>query len=84
MLADHGVVGLRKERLDTPSLCVDLDVMEANIARVVATCREHGVAWRPHTKGQKVPAIAHKLLAAGAIGITCQKLGEAEVMAAAG
>jgi D-serine deaminase-like pyridoxal phosphate-dependent protein len=43
-----------------------------------------GVAWRPHTKGIKVPAIAHKLVAAGAIGVTCAKLGEAEVMAAAG
>jgi D-serine deaminase-like pyridoxal phosphate-dependent protein len=83
MLA-HGVVGLPKDRLDTPALCVDLDVMEGNIARIATACREHGVAWRPHTKGQKVPAIAHKLLAAGAIGVTCQKLGEAEVMAAAG
>jgi D-serine deaminase-like pyridoxal phosphate-dependent protein len=43
-----------------------------------------GVHWRPHTKGIKTPAIAHQLLAAGAIGITCAKLSEAEVMAAAG
>ena len=63
---------------------VDLDVMDGNIARIATACRERGGAWRPHTKGQKVPAIAHKLLAAGAIGVTCQKLGEAEVMAAAG
>ena len=84
MLTAHGVVGLPKDRLDTPALCVDLDVMDGNIARIATACREHGVAWRPHTKGQKVPAIAHKLLAAGAIGVTCQKLGEAEVMAAAG
>jgi D-serine deaminase-like pyridoxal phosphate-dependent protein len=84
LLTTQGVVGLPKNRLDTPALCVDLDVMEANIARIAAACHAHGVAWRPHTKGQKVPAIAHKLLAAGAIGVTCQKLGEAEVMAAAG
>jgi D-serine deaminase-like pyridoxal phosphate-dependent protein len=84
MLAAHSVVGLPKNRLDTPALCVDLDVMEGNIARIATACRERGVAWRPHTKGQKVPAIAHKLLAAGAIGVTCQKLGEAEIMAAAG
>jgi D-serine deaminase-like pyridoxal phosphate-dependent protein len=84
LLATLGVVGLPKRQLDTPALCVDLAVMEANIARIAAACHEHGVAWRPHTKGQKVPAIAHKLLAAGAIGVTCQKLGEAEVMAAAG
>jgi D-serine deaminase-like pyridoxal phosphate-dependent protein len=80
----HGIVGSPKAQLDTPALCVDLDIMARNIARIADTCRTHGVAWRPHTKGQKVPAIAHKLLAAGAIGVTCQKLGEAEVMAAAG
>jgi D-serine deaminase-like pyridoxal phosphate-dependent protein len=68
-LATLGVVGLPKDRLDTPALCVDLDVMEANIAGIAAACRKHGVAWRPHTKRQKVPAIAHKHLAAGAIGV---------------
>jgi hypothetical protein len=73
MLAAHGVVGLPKDRLDTPALCVGLDVMEGNIARIATACRERGIAWRPHTKGQKVPAIAHKLLAAGGIGVTCQK-----------
>lgn len=82
--AHAAVIGLPKEALDTPALCVNLDVMEANIARIARACREHGVGWRPHTKGQKVPAIALKLLAAGALGITCAKLGEAEVMAAAG
>ncbi|HEY4310403.1 MAG TPA: DSD1 family PLP-dependent enzyme [Pirellulales bacterium] len=73
-----------KAALDTPALCVDLAVMEANIKAIAATCRAHGVAWRPHAKGHKVPAIAQRELAAGAIGITCAKLGEAEVMAAAG
>ncbi|MCB1716236.1 MAG: DSD1 family PLP-dependent enzyme, partial [Candidatus Competibacteraceae bacterium] len=43
-----------------------------------------GVAWRPHSKAMKTPALAHMCLQAGAIGITCAKLGEAEVMAAAG
>ena len=76
--------GVDKRTLDTPALIVDLDVMEQNIARMAATFGAAGVHWRPHTKGQKVPAIAHKLLAAGAIGVTCAKLGEAEVMAAAG
>jgi D-serine deaminase-like pyridoxal phosphate-dependent protein len=84
MFSRHGVVGLPKADLDTPALLVDLDTMEANIARMAAACREHGIGWRPHTKGQKIPAIAHKLLAAGAIGVTCAKLAEAEVMAAAG
>ena len=80
----ESVIGADKRALDTPALIVDLDVLEANIARIAATCRQAGIAWRPHTKGQKVPAIAHKLIAAGAIGVTCAKLGEAEVMAAAG
>ena len=70
--------------LDTPALLVDLDVLDANIARIAGTCRKHDINWRPHTKGIKVPAIAQRLLAAGARGITCAKLGEAEVMAAAG
>ena len=77
-------IGLRKEELDTPVLWVDLACMERNIAAIVATLSARGVGWRPHTKGIKTPAIAHKLLAAGAFGITCAKLGEAEVMAAAG
>ena len=77
-------VGIRKEDLDTPALWVDLDKMEGNIAALAAHFREAGVGWRPHTKGIKVPAIAHKAIAAGAIGVTCAKLAEAEVMAAAG
>src|SRR5438046_2733407 len=82
--ATHSLIGQSKSALDTPALLVDLDIMEANIARIVATCRAHGVAWRPHTKAHKTPEIAHMQIAAGAIGITCAKLGEAEVMAAAG
>jgi D-serine deaminase-like pyridoxal phosphate-dependent protein len=70
--------------LDTPALIVDLDIKEANIARIAAACRESGVNWRPHIKGLKTPQIARQALAAGAVGITCAKLGEAEIMAAAG
>ncbi len=51
---------------------------------MAAEFQRAGVNWRPHTKGIKVPAIAHMLLDAGAIGVTCAKLGEAEVMVAAG
>jgi D-serine deaminase-like pyridoxal phosphate-dependent protein len=73
-----------KSLLDTPALLVDLDVLEANIAHIAQTCRTHGVAWRPHFKGHKTLEIARKQLAAGAIGITCAKLGEAEVLASGG
>jgi D-serine deaminase-like pyridoxal phosphate-dependent protein len=77
-------VGLHKSEIDTPFLWVDLERLERNIAQLAGYCRQAGVAWRPHTKGIKTPALAHKLLAAGAIGVTCAKLGEAEIMAAAG
>ena len=73
-----------KQELDTPTLLVDLDRVERTIAEMAAFFRGHGVGWRPHTKGQKVPEIAHMEIEAGALGITCAKLGEAEVMADAG
>src|SRR5258706_5711263 len=82
--SSHSLIGQTKFALDTPALLVDLDVMEANIARIIATCRECGVAWRPHSKAHKTPEIAKMQIKAGAIGVTCAKLGEAEVMAAAG
>ena len=69
---------------DTPVVTIDLDVMEENIQRMQALCDECGVALRPHVKTHKTPEIAKVQLSAGARGITCQKLGEAEVMAAAG
>ncbi len=78
------LVGRPVAELDTPALLVDVDAMDRNIARIAAELRAAGVAWRPHAKGHKTPAIAHRQLAAGAIGVTCAKLGEAEVMAAAG
>src|SRR5436305_11052697 len=76
--------GQEKTALDTPALLVDLDALDANIARMAQCFRRNGVNWRPHTKGIKVPQIAQRLIDAGAIGITCAKLGEAAVMAAAG
>ena len=69
------LVGRRVGELDTPALLVDLEKFERNIEtmrRVIVT--EAGVRWRPHTKGIKVPALAQKLLDAGARGVTCAKL----------
>ncbi|MCX7671435.1 MAG: alanine racemase, partial [Anaerolineae bacterium] len=77
-------IGQSLDALDTPFLWVDLDQLEANIAALAAYFRAAGVAWRPHIKGIKTPEIAHQAIAAGAIGVTCAKLGEAEVMAGAG
>lgn len=70
--------------LDTPVVTIDLDVMEATIRRWQSYCDAHGILNRPHIKTHKVPAIAHMQVAAGAQGIACQKLGEAEVFVAAG
>jgi len=77
-------IGCDANDLDTPCLLVDLDAMERNIRRMVQYCRSHGVAWRPHAKSYKSSAIGRKVVEAGAIGVTCAKLGEAEVMADGG
>ncbi len=69
--------------LETPVATVDLDRLEANIGRLQRYLDEHRIANRPHIKTHKIPTIAHMQIAAGAVGITCQKLGEAEIMAGA-
>jgi D-serine deaminase-like pyridoxal phosphate-dependent protein len=68
----------------TPALVIDLDRVERNIARIQKLCDQAGMANRPHIKTHKSPVLAKMQLAAGAKGITCQKLGEAEVMADGG
>jgi D-serine deaminase-like pyridoxal phosphate-dependent protein len=70
--------------LDTPSVVCDLDKLERNIKTMAAHCRQLDIPLRSHTKSHKIPEIAHMQLASGVIGICCQKLGEAEVMVAAG
>src|SRR5579883_1819617 len=77
-------IGLAVSDLDTPALLVDLDLMQHNIDRMSGHLRTRGVAWRPHAKAYKTPAIAHRLRRAGAIGVTVAKVSEAEVMAAGG
>lgn len=77
-------VGDRLETLDTPSMIVDLDLMEANIASMMGKLLATGVNVRPHLKTTKSPLLAKKLIAAGARGGCVAKLSEAEVMAANG
>jgi D-serine deaminase-like pyridoxal phosphate-dependent protein len=77
-------IGLTLDDLDTPALLLDLDALERNIATMSGRFLARGLAWRPHAKAFKCPAIAHKLKKAGAIGVTVAKVSEAEVMAAAG
>ena len=69
--------------LDTPSIIVDLDIMDRNLSRMADYAREHNLLLRPHTKTHKIPELARKQLDCGAAGITVAKVGEAEVMAAA-
>src|SRR4051812_47537314 len=68
----------------TPCAVIDMDRVERNIARIQAACDAAGVANRPHIKTHKSPLLAQMQVKAGARGITCQKLGEAEIMAEAG
>lgn len=75
---------MRIAELDTPALLIDLDLMEANIAALMGRLRPSGVRVRPHLKTAKSPEIARILAEAGASGFCVAKLGEAEVMAAAG
>lgn len=70
--------------LDTPTLLVDLDRLEANIGDMARVAQKGGKFLRPHTKTHKTPEIARMQLKAGARGITTAKLGEAEVYVAAG
>ena len=70
--------------IDTPAVLIDVDRAAANIARAQAYADRHGLRLRPHIKTHKLPWFALKQVGAGASGITCQKIGEAEVMAQAG
>ena len=68
----------------TPAVVIDLDRVDKNIGRVQGVCEAAGVANRPHIKTHKSPVLAKMQIAEGASGVTCQKLGEAEIMADAG
>jgi D-serine deaminase-like pyridoxal phosphate-dependent protein len=75
---------MRVDDLDTPTLVADLDAVERNIAGMQGYCDEQGISLRPHIKTHKLPELARMQAGAGARGITCQKLGEAEIFADAG
>jgi D-serine deaminase-like pyridoxal phosphate-dependent protein len=74
----------RIEDLDTPAVTVFLDRLEDNITRIQGMISSHGLLNRPHIKTHKIPAIGKLQMKAGAIGLTCQKLGEAQVFIDAG
>ena len=83
--ADIGLpIPISDQRLDTPAVLVDLDVVEANIAHMAGFARRNGLALRPHIKTHKSVAMARRQMDAGAAGICCATASEAEVMIAGG
>jgi len=73
-----------RERIPTPAAVLDLDAFEGNLAGMAARAKAAGLALRPHAKSHKCAAVALRQIEAGAVGICCAKLAEAEAMAAAG
>src|SRR5208337_4871682 len=78
------MIPLHLRELSTPVLTIDLDILDRNLNRMASSCREQGVGLRPHIKTHKTPEVARMQLDRGAVGLTVAKVGEAEVMAAAG
>ena len=72
------------QELPTPALTIDLDILERNLQRMSDYCRQHSLNLRPHTKTHKAPEVGRMQMDLGAVGLTVAKVGEAEVMAAAG
>jgi D-serine deaminase-like pyridoxal phosphate-dependent protein len=70
--------------IDTPALLIEKSIMERNIKEMQALARKNGIRLRSHIKTHKIPVLAHMQIAAGACGIACAKIGEAEIMADAG
>ena len=77
-------VGMPILEVDTPAPLLDLDIFEDNARRIMSFLAENGLEWRPHSKAHKSPRLAGIQIGIGALGITCAKLGEAEVMVAGG
>lgn len=78
------VVGTSIFDLDTPCLLLDYEKLKSNLNRMATVARIAGVSLRPHSKAHKSPKIAQMQIQAGAVGICCAKLSEAEVMDASG
>jgi 3-hydroxy-D-aspartate aldolase len=84
MHAPPARIGDAIDEIDTPALIVDLDAFEANIARMAAFGRAAGIGLRPHAKTHRCPAVGLRQIAAGAVGLCVQTIGEAEAMVAGG
>lgn len=80
----HPAIGRDARSLPTPTLVIDLPALEANIRAMADRCRRDGIALRPHAKTHKCSTLARLQVEAGAIGVCCATIDEAEVMVAAG
>jgi D-serine deaminase-like pyridoxal phosphate-dependent protein len=85
LIIDEDQAVVHKHEIDTPALLLDLDVVERNSQRMSDYFADRAVALRPHVKLHRAtPELAHMQIDAGAIGLTCAKLSEAEVLVASG
>ena len=73
-------VGMAMEEVDTPALLIDLDAFERNLKRMADAIDGRGARLRPHSKTHKCPVVGLRQIAHGAVGVCCQKVGEAEAM----
>jgi D-serine deaminase-like pyridoxal phosphate-dependent protein len=73
------LIGRHRSEIDTPALLLSMDAVERNIAAMAQFFSDKECKLRPHIKTHKLPLIAHKQIEAGAVGITCAKLGEAKI-----
>lgn len=73
-------IGMHLADVDTPALLLDLDAFERNLARLRDAVAVTGVRVRPHAKSHKCPSIARRQIEAGAVGVCCQKVSEAQAL----
>jgi D-serine deaminase-like pyridoxal phosphate-dependent protein len=73
-----------RDLIPTPAAVLDLDAFERNVALMAARAKAAGLALRPHAKSHKCSALARRQIEAGAVGVCCAKLAEAEALAGAG
>lgn len=78
------LIGTPLSEVETPALLLDLDAFDRNVARMAEYAASAKIALRPHAKTHRCPTIAHAQIAHGAVGLCCQKVGEAEVLVSAG
>lgn len=84
MLLPAATIGMPLAEVDTPCLILDMDAFERNIRRMSESIAGRRIKLRPHAKSHKCPQIAMRQLAAGAVGVCCQKVSEAEALVAGG